>query len=77
MRQAKRLHDYKIINYLGLVDYLGLPGEVIFLVLLLGLRRYQRVLRRSGKMSLYARGHDSNHGSVVFRIKEVRASFQM
>lgn len=35
-----------------MVDYLGLLGDV-FLVFLLGLRRYQKVLRGSGKVSLY------------------------
>lgn len=56
---------------------MGLPGEV-FLVFLLGLRRYQRVLRRSSKMSLYAHRHGSNHDGVMFQIKgEGRALFQM
>lgn len=59
------------------MDYLGLPGAAFLLVLLLDLGRYQRVLRRSGKMSLYARRRGSNHDSVVFRMQEVRASFQM
>lgn len=54
---------------------MGLPG--VFLVFLLGLRRYLRVLRRSGKMSLYARRHGSDHDRIMFPIKEVGALFQM
>lgn len=75
VRQAERPHAVKSLFRKG-----GLfgPTRKVFLVFLLGLRRYQRALRRSRRMSFCAHRHGSSHEGVVFQIKEeARALFKV